>query len=194
MWCAPRPKESPHREEQGWWGGIGMPSQISNPNQRRTFGKTHRSISAAKNGLHRLRLNPCLWTHKVGIVGCAWPKLHRIRFQELRSKLLTLLKDTQCNARPFRIGITAEHRPSPTANALRRLIRQSSPRRGPNNRLRRSWQPSVFANKQEVKSVVDSPPSPSSGPHLGHICAGIRGKTGHHQPAKALKNQYRVQL
>jgi hypothetical protein len=166
LWCAPRPKESPHREEQGWWGGIGMPSQISNPNQRRTFGKTHRSISAAKNGLHRLRLNPCLRTHKVGIVGCAWPKLHRIRFQELRSKLLTLLKDTQCNTRPFRIGITAEHRPSPTANALRRLIRQSSPRRGPNNRLRRSWQPSVFANKQEVKSVVDSPPSPSSGPHL----------------------------
>ena len=34
----------------------------------------------------------------------------------------------------------------------------------------------------------------SSGPHLGHICAGTRGKTGHQQPAKALKNQHRVQL
>jgi hypothetical protein len=27
-----------------------------------------------------------------------------------------------------------------------------------------------------------------------HICAGMRGKTGHQQPAKALKNQHRVQL
>jgi hypothetical protein len=29
---------------------------------------------------------------------------------------------------------------------------------------------------------------------VGHICVGIRGKTGHQQPAKALKNQHLVPL
>lgn len=38
------------------------------------------------------------------------------------------------------------------------------------------------------------PPLQAPGPQVGHICAGMRGKTGHQQPAKALENQHRVRL
>ncbi len=40
----------------------------------------------------------------------------------------------------------------------------------------------------------DKAVSQISGPQLGHICVGMRGKTGHQQPAKGLWNQHRVQL